>query len=130
MHHTHVHAALMQCSSIVLGGLLARRPGFHLTLRLRACSGGLELLFDKHKEVAADVPLPANGTVSRPDSTAHCHLRKICIVPMRKAPTWQQSKRRILHISYLQLDIRELLPWMRDNLLTERPELFMKEDSV
>ena len=29
-----------------------------------------------------------------------------------------------------QLDVRQLLPWMRDNLLTERPELFMKEDSV
>lgn len=120
----------MQSSRIVLGRLPARRPGFHLTLRLHACSGGLELLFDKHKEVAADVPLPANGTVSRPDGTARCHLRKICTVPMRKAPTWQQSRRRILHISYLQLDIRELLPWMRDNLLTERPELFMKEDSV
>jgi hypothetical protein len=26
--------------------------------------------------------------------------------------------------------MRELLPWMRDNLLRERPELFMQGDSV
>jgi Urm1 (Ubiquitin related modifier) len=30
----------------------------------------------------------------------------------------------------VQLTIRDLLPWLRDNLLTERPELFMKDDSV
>lgn len=53
-------------------------------------SGGLELLFDRQKDVAADVPEVAGG----------------------------------------KLDVRHLLPWMRDNLLTERPELFMKEDSV
>ena len=29
-----------------------------------------------------------------------------------------------------QVTIRELLPWMRDHLLAERPELFMKDDSV
>mmetsp|Transcript_10681 Transcript_10681/g.32096 ORF Transcript_10681/g.32096 Transcript_10681/m.32096 type:complete len:100 (-) Transcript_10681:1952-2251(-) len=53
-------------------------------------SGGLELLFDRQKDVTVEVP-PANGS---------------------------------------QLDVRQLLPWMRDHLLTERPELFMKEDSV
>ena len=29
-----------------------------------------------------------------------------------------------------QLLVRQLLVWMRDNLLTERPELFMKDASV
>jgi len=32
--------------------------------------------------------------------------------------------------SLAQVTIRELLPWMRDHLLAERPELFMKDDSV
>lgn len=59
----------------------------HLSLHF---SGGLELLFDKHKELEADVPVPSSG----------------------------------------KLTIRQLLPWMRDHLLTERPELFMKDDSV
>lgn len=30
----------------------------------------------------------------------------------------------------LQLTVRALLPWARDNLLKDRPELFMKGDSV
>lgn len=30
----------------------------------------------------------------------------------------------------LQLTVRELLPWARDHLLQDRPELFMKGDSV
>ena len=29
-----------------------------------------------------------------------------------------------------QLTVRQLLPWTRDKLLQERPELFMKGDSV
>jgi hypothetical protein len=29
-----------------------------------------------------------------------------------------------------QLTVRQLLPWARDNLLQDRPELFMKGDSV
>ena len=29
-----------------------------------------------------------------------------------------------------QLLVRHLLVWMRDNILTERPELFMKDASV
>ena len=34
------------------------------------------------------------------------------------------------HMPVPQVTIRELLPWMRDHLLAERPELFMKDDSV
>ncbi len=30
----------------------------------------------------------------------------------------------------MQITIGELLPWARDHLLKERPELFMKGDSV
>ena len=44
---------------------------------------------------------------------------------------WQcnvNAKLCVYHV--MQLTIRDLLPWMRDNLLTERPELFMKDDSV
>lgn len=29
-----------------------------------------------------------------------------------------------------QLTVRQLLPWTRDNLLQERPELFMKGETV
>lgn len=29
-----------------------------------------------------------------------------------------------------QLTVRQLLPWARDNLLKDRPELFMKGESV
>ena len=30
----------------------------------------------------------------------------------------------------MQLTVRQLLPWMRDHILRERPELFMKGDTV
>lgn len=52
-------------------------------------SGGLELLFDRRKDINSDVPQSSG-----------------------------------------KLSIRQLLPWMRDHLLSERPELFMKDDSV
>lgn len=37
---------------------------------------------------------------------------------------------RLVSLSLLQLTIRQLLPWTRDTLLQDRPELFMKGDSV
>lgn len=36
----------------------------------------------------------------------------------------------MFHMVRLQLTVRQLLPWMRDHILRERPELFMKEDTV
>jgi len=29
-----------------------------------------------------------------------------------------------------QLTVREIISWMRENILTERPEMFMKGDTV
>ena len=54
-----------------------------------SCSGGMELLFDNHRNV--EVNIPAKGDI---------------------------------------LTVRETMAWMRDNLLKERPEMFMKGDTI
>ena len=64
---------------------------------------------------------------ARPSSGGHaCRLLTCGLTWAVLAVHWMQPL--VSHAS--QVTIRDLLPWMRDNLLTERPELFMKDDSV
>ena len=93
------------------------------------CSGGLELLFEGQKELDAELPEPASRKVSmalRRTSGHACCLLTCGLTWAMLAVHWMQAPAYYA----TQLTIRDLLPWMRDNLLTERPELFMKDDSV
>ena len=75
-------------------------------------SGGMELIFGGQREIEIDVPFQ--------DPKANAQL--IFLV------TWIRT--HALRILTPQATVAELLTWMRDNLVRERPELFMKGDSV
>ena len=78
-------------------------------------SGGLEILFGNQSTVSVDVD-------PRTDQNEVC--RTVAINQSAVPPTSQQA------CTSLQLDIGHLLFWLRDNLLTERPELFLQGNTV
>jgi hypothetical protein len=97
------------------------------------CSGGLELLFGNKKNHKVEVPLDSK-TVSCEQYNQQ-HLRVQLRLPgehPRLAGACMQTHLPSPALLYPppQLTVRQLLPWTRDNLLQDRPELFMKGDSV
>jgi len=99
-------------------------------------SGGLELLFGNQKSHEVDVAAPSDNEPVR-SCFALCAVLLllllllcccICCPSCHPAPA---CPHRTLHTAPTpQLTVRQLLPWARDNLLQDRPELFMKGDSV
>jgi hypothetical protein len=73
------------------------------------CSGGLELLFGNQKIHQVDVPTSAPGS-----QVGHHTCARLTASLM----------------VFVQLTVRDVLGWTKVNLLKERPELFMKGDSV
>ena len=63
-------------------------------------------------------------------ATSRAVLPHLSISGPASCPITGFSTTRRQGYSVVQVTIRELLPWMRDHLLAERPELFMKDDSV
>jgi hypothetical protein len=94
------------------------------------CSGGLDLLFGDQKTVEAEIPPQDGGQV-----------RWGALVNSRAAPAGSGASAGgngpppsltapPCVLLCLQLTVAEAMAWARDNLLTERPELFMKGSSV
>lgn len=92
----------------------------HHTL-LCCCSGGLDILFGGQKELQVEVPAAADGQV-------RMHPNRSSLFQSITLPL----KFLYLHAYLLSqpLTVRQLLPWTRDTLLQDRPELFMKGDTV
>eukprot|EP00898_Chlorokybus_atmophyticus_P002320 jgi/Chlat1/3089/Chrsp21S03321 len=72
-------------------------------------SGGLELLFGNKKAVSADVPPSQQQDDANGNGNDHTDQANGVKASVR---------------------VGDLLLWMRDNLLQERPELFIKGDTV
>ncbi len=102
-------AARQQCIECLgYSSQLRCRP---VTAPLRR-SGGVELLFGNQKRVQANIP--QNG------GQVGTFKGKCVLVVLHSS----------LLIGLVQLTVAEAMAWARDNLLTERPELFMKGSSV
>ncbi len=89
---------------------------FVLNPRIARRSGGMELLFGNQKAIDADMPAQDGQVLARLGWAAP-------LVPPSNRST-------VIATHNLQLTVAEALVWARDNLLTERPELFMKGSSV
>lgn len=81
-------------------------------------SGGLEILFGNQSTVSIDVPAPKEQT----EVLAKPLAKPLCRPAVPKDPSTAFFR--------VQLDIAHLLFWLRDNLLTERPELFLQGNTV
>lgn len=121
-------------------------------------SGGMELLFGNQKAVEVDVPQQDGqvGSVRRlGDSASACVAQPVgasaCIpacgpqacLAISTQPEAADSTANPKHQRFetatipshpcsaaAQLTVAAAMAWARDHLLTERPELFMKGDSV
>jgi hypothetical protein len=78
----------------------------------------LDLLFGNQKAVEADIP-QQNGHQVQPTSGGAGTQHGCRCLPINLC---------CMHL--LQLTVAEAMAWARDNLLTDRPELFMKGSSV
>lgn len=100
-----------------------------LLCTLLFCSGGVELLFGNQKTVEADIPQNGGQVCAvavRAADKAADKASVFCFVSHRAGT----QACRFLLLCSLQLTVAEAMAWARDNLLTERPELFMKGSSV
>lgn len=105
----------------------------------------MELLFGNQKVVEADVP-QQNGEQVRCGwrrSAADAATAAACHRPSSDCLDWQSCISSSIHASPTiltatyafggdrpQVTLAAAMAWARDNLLTERPELFMKGSSV
>ncbi len=89
---------------------------------LALSSGGMELLFGNQKAVEAEIPASNGGQVRFSSRSGGGRLRH--------RPQLLPANLLSCSTLLVQLTVAEAMAWARDNLLTERPELFMKGSSV
>ena len=90
------------------------------------CSGGLEALFGNKKEFDVDIPAQ--------NSTVLCDS-KVCTPTLLRSSDVEQCedttyKPLALSSKSPQLTVADVLVYSRDKLLVERPDLFIKGQSV
>jgi hypothetical protein len=95
------------------------------TLVLLSCSGGLELLFGNKKQHDLDLP---EGTAGADGSSGK--VRSVLAETRCQQQHYLAHAPKSMLLMLPQWTVGALLPWLREKLLTERPELFMKGNSV
>lgn len=102
----------------------------------------MELLFGNQKVVEADVPQPGGEQVRCAAAAAgHWSPQSLCrsvraphmglfLLPKGACECTHQLLIRTSNLAARQVTLAAAMAWARDNLLTERLELFMKGSSV
>jgi hypothetical protein len=86
----------------------------------------LDILFGGQKELQVEVPAAADGQVRAYVTSKQAITAAVDHVLL----TVFVSCMPVCLLLLQQLTVRQLLPWTRDTLLQDRPELFMKGDTV
>ncbi|XP_020083735.1 ubiquitin-related modifier 1 homolog isoform X1 [Ananas comosus] len=101
------HSPFLSLSFLRVGGALNSNPRQHLQF----------LVIDRLKTISRCVSLSSSAVASSFSAT-----------PLRSITS--MSTQNLETISAIQLIMRDLLSWIKSNLIKERPEMFMKAESV